>query len=297
VLDSNVDPRHVWYQSNLDQDVAFERAFAVWFGWVAKHDDVYHLGTTGAAVEQRWRAEQDGLRAAPAAGTVGPSEWTDTFLQAGYYQSRWPALADIFAGWVHRRDVDQLVGAYVDADVPGDDRMFAAYQAVQCSDVQWPTSWEQWKQDTWRTHETAPTLAWANTWFNGPCLYWTARVKAPVTIDGRAVAGALLIDETLDAATPFEGSLEVRRRFPRASLVAEPGGTTHAGSLHGNACVDGLVAAYLAAGTLPPRVAGDGPDTTCAPLPEPDPGPVVPAASSTGPERTAGVAQLARARR
>jgi hypothetical protein len=31
-----------------------------------------------------------------------------------------------------------------------------------------------------------------------------------------------------DAATPFSGSLEVRRRYPRASLIATRGGTTHA---------------------------------------------------------------------
>ena len=35
---------------------------------------------------------------------------------------------------------------------------------------------------------------------------------------------------------------------------------------------DDQIAAYLADGTLPPRVAGDGADTTCAPLPQPDPG-------------------------
>ena len=50
---------------------------------------------------------------------------------------------------------------------------------------------------------------------------------------------ALLIDETLDAATPFPGSLEVRKLFPHASLIAEPGGTSHADSLFGDTCVDG----------------------------------------------------------
>ena len=31
VLDSNVDPRNVWYEANLDQDVAFERNIKIWF--------------------------------------------------------------------------------------------------------------------------------------------------------------------------------------------------------------------------------------------------------------------------
>jgi pimeloyl-ACP methyl ester carboxylesterase len=276
VLDSNVDPRKVWYQANLDQDVAFERNIKIWFGWLAKYDSVYHLGTTADAVERLWYAQQFKLRAQPAGGVVGPDEWTDIFLQAGYYQFTWTDLADTFANWVHKGDPAPLIAAYQSTDSPGDDNGFAVYNAVQCTDVQWPRSWDQWKRDNWKTFLSAPFETWGNAWFNAPCLSWPAKAHTPVNVDGRKVAGALLIGETLDAATPFEGSLEVRRRFPHASLIAEPGGTTHAGSLFGNACVDDQIADYLAAGKLPARKAGDGPDTTCDPLPEP-----VPAASAS----------------
>ena len=102
----------------------------------------------------------------------------------------------------------------------------------------------------------------------------------PVRVNGRRVPGILLIDETLDAATPFEGSLEVRRRYPKSSLIAEPGGTSHANSLSGNACVDDRIAAYLADGTQPPRKPGNRPDAICAPLPQPVPNTEA-AASST----------------
>ena len=66
-----------------------------------------------------------------------------------------------------------------------------------------------------------------------------------------SISSALLIDETLDAATPFPGSLEVRKLFPHAVLFAEPGGTSHADSLFGNLCVDGTIADYLTTGALP----------------------------------------------
>ena len=72
-------------------------------------------------------------------------------------------------------------------------------------------------------------------------------------INGNGISSALLIDETLDAATPFEGSLEVRKLFPHSVLLAEPGGTSHADSLFGNLCVDGTIASYLETGKLPPR--------------------------------------------
>ena len=65
-------------------------------------------------------------------------------------------------------------------------------------------------------------------------------------VDGSKVTSVLLIDETLDAATPYSGSLEVRKLFPDASLIALPGGTTHADSLFGDACEDNQIAAYLA---------------------------------------------------
>ena len=59
VLDGNVDPRRVWYDANLDQDLAFDRNIKIYFAWLAKHDDVYHLGTHrrggGEAVLRRRR--------------------------------------------------------------------------------------------------------------------------------------------------------------------------------------------------------------------------------------------------
>jgi TAP-like protein len=104
-----------------------------------------------------------------------------------------------------------------------------------------------------------------------PCVFWPAPAGKPVRVNGRRIPGILLIGETLDAATPFAGSLEVRRRFPNASLIALPGGTSHANSLFGNACVDDQIAAYLADGTLPPRRPGNRPDAICAPFPQPVP--------------------------
>ena len=270
VLDSNVDPRQVWYQANLDQDIAFERNIKIWFGWLAKYDSVYHLGTTEAAVEKLWYKEQKALLGNPAGGVVGPDEFVDIFLGAGYYQFIWIELANALAAWVNDRNAQPLIDEYNGSDSPGDDNGFAVYSAVQCSDTDWP-DWKQTERDNWATYRKAPFETWGNAWFNAPCLFWPAKSHTPLRIDGSRVDSALLIDETLDAATPFEGSLEVRRLFPHASLIAEPGGTTHAGTLFGNACVDDQIADYLLTGKLPKRKHGDGPDATCAPLPQPDP--------------------------
>ncbi len=54
-------------------------------------------------------------------------------------------------------------------------------------------------------------------------------------------------------------------------LVEGVGGTTHAGSLFGNACVDDTVAAYLRTRNLPKCAAANAADLRCRPLAPPDP--------------------------
>ncbi|HEX5951389.1 MAG TPA: alpha/beta hydrolase [Actinomycetota bacterium] len=166
--------------------------------------------------------------------------------------------------------MNKLIGAYAWADGPGDDNLFAVYSAVQCTDVQWPQDWETWREDNWAVHEEAPFYTWGNAWFNAPCVFWGAPAGTPVAVEGDATP-MLLISETLDAATPYEGSLYVRSVFPNSVLIAEPGGTTHAGSLYGNACVDDRIAAFLATGELPARQPGGEADVECDPLPPPVP--------------------------
>ncbi len=273
VLDGNVDPRRVWYDANLDQDLAFDSNIKIYFAWLARHDAVYHLGKTGAAVEKLFYATQARLTAKPAAGVIGPAEFTDVFLQAGYYVFGWEAVAGAFAAWVHDKDPEPLRALYDQGNPQSDgsDNGYAVYLGVQCTDAQWPTSWQRWKRDNWRIHEIAPFETWGNAWYNAPCLFWGAPAGTPVRVDGSKAPPMLLISETLDAATPFRGSLEVRKRFPRSVLVEGVGGTTHAGSLFGNACVDDTIAAYLRTGALPNRVKADTSDLRCGPLAPPDP--------------------------
>jgi pimeloyl-ACP methyl ester carboxylesterase len=274
ILDSNVDPRNVWYQANLNQDIAFNRNVKIWFGWLAKYNRVYHLGRTERAVQQLWYAEKARLAKHPIRGQVGPDEWTDIFLTAGYYEQTWLQLGSAFANWEHGRGTaagQALVALYQSSDGVGNDNGFAVYNAVQCTDVQWPLRWAKWSADNTRVNRIAPFETWANAWFNAPCLYWKAHASRPIRVTGRGISSALLIDETLDAATPFGGSLEVRKLFPHSVLLAEPGGTTHADSLSGDLCVDRTIAAYLENGTLPARQAHAPWDKTCRPLPRPVP--------------------------
>ncbi len=268
VLDSNVDPRRVWYAANLDQDVAFQRTIERFFAWVARADPTYHLGATTAEVEQHYAQTAQTLAGSPAGGVIGPDELADTVLEAGYVTAEYPAIAGAWADLV-AGDPTRLIDEWRAIDSPEDDNGYAVYLAVECTDASWPRAFSSWERDADRIDGAASFETWPNTWFNMPCRTWPAPPHTPVAIDGAAVPPALLVDETLDAATPYEGSLEVRSRFPRARLLAEPGGLSHADTLSGNSCVDGTIARYLDDGGLPARKAGRQADATCAPTPPP----------------------------
>jgi len=271
VLDGNVNPARVWYDANLDQDLAFDRNIKIYFGWLARNHRTYGLGRTARAVQQRYYAEQRKLAGKPAGGVIGSAELTDIFLQAGYYTFGWADVGNAFSAWVRRQDAAPLKKLYDISNPkgPGADNNYAIYLGVQCTDVQWPKSWTKWTSDNWQTHRTAPFETWANAWYNAPCRSWPARSGTPVTVSGETVPAVLLISESLDAATPFTGSLEVRKRFPRSVLIEGVGGTTHAGSLYGNLCVDNPIADYLATGKLPKRQPGERSDKRCQPIAPP----------------------------
>ena len=273
VLDGVVDPRDVWYDANLNQDVAFDQNMDVFFAWVAKNNATYKLGKTGAAVKKEYYKQLHRLDKKAAGGKIGGDEWTDIFLSAGYYVFGWEDVADAFAGWVHDGDWKTLKGIWDDSNPQGKgaDNGYAMYLATQCTDVQWPKSWAKWKKDNTRVNAKAPFETWANAWFNAPCISWKGDVGKPVKVSGAKAPAILLIAETKDAATPYAGALEVRSRFPKSVLIEGVNGTTHAGSLNGVACTDDTVASYLKDGTLPKRVSGRKSDKQCAPVPQPDP--------------------------
>jgi hypothetical protein len=153
--------------------------------------------------------------------------------------------------------------------------------AVQCTDAQWPKSWGKWAKDNWALHEAYPFLTWNNAWYNLPCRTWPAHAGTPVNVNGSQVPGVLLIEETNDAATPWAGAIEVRKRYPNSVLIEGVGGTTHAGSLSGVSCTDDRIADYLLTGALPTRVSGDRSDVQCDPVPPPEPAPAAAATANT----------------
>ncbi|MFF5840632.1 alpha/beta hydrolase [Streptomyces massasporeus] len=282
VLDSVVDPTDVWYEANLEQDVAFNDRHRAFLAWVAEYDTTYGLGTDPEKIEATWYAMRAALAKKPADGTVGASELEDTFIPGGYYNGYWPILAEAFAAYVHDKDPEPLVEAYEDfgaVDSSGDNG-YSVYTSVQCRDAEWPRDWRRWHEDNWAVYEKAPFMTWNNAWYNAPCAFWPTDSLRPVNVANGKLPPVLLFQATDDAATPYEGGVTVHRLLARSSLVVEQGGGNHGITLSGNACLDEHLAAYLTDGTVP-RGYGEA-DAVCEALPDPKP-----AAAGTASAKTA----------
>jgi hypothetical protein len=273
VLDSNVGSSEVWEQSNLSQDLAFERVMQKFFTWIATYDRVFHLGKTRSAVSKQWYTTLAGVQKHRAGGKIGPAELTDIYLNAAYLQINWPELGTMWSNWVRHKSAQPLVDYY---GTGGDDNEYANYVATICVDAPWNRTWARWKSETTKMHARAAFETWGNAWYNAPCAWWPVRGHSPLIVGSKTAPPILLLDHTLDGATPFAGSLEARRLFPRSVLIATVGGTDHAASPDGNPCVDNRIFSYLRDGALTPRLAGNQADVKCRPLALPVPDQIKP---------------------
>ncbi|MEU6811984.1 alpha/beta hydrolase [Streptomyces sp. NPDC046831] len=270
VFDSavNPDPARIWYRDNLAQSAAFEGRWADFRRWVARHHGVYRLGRTAEQVRASYERARTRLAARPAGGTVGPGQLQSAFLQAGYFDDAWPATAAALSAYLRgdSRPLVELAAPRREA-AAGAENADAVYTAVECNDAPWPTDWSVWDRDNTRLARVAPFETWANVWTNLPCAYWPVPRQRP--LDVRTAPGelppTLVLAAERDAATPYDGALELHRRLAGSVLVTERGAGTHGVAGGGNRCVDAHLEAYLLEGRLPGRHA------VCAPRPEPRP--------------------------
>jgi pimeloyl-ACP methyl ester carboxylesterase len=275
VLDSTVDPEGVWYQDNISQDYAFQGRMNAFFSWVASNNGTYRLGTTQAQIRQTWYQVRARLETHPIDGSsgplIGPDEYDDTFLQGGYLDTLWPGFAAALASYVHTGSAKQMISQYETYGTQGENE-FAVYNAVQCSDVNWPRSWAYWNSDTRQVYKSAPFEAWDNAWFNAACAFWPVKGPAkPLQIKGAGLPGILMLQGSLDPATPYAGAMVAHRLLPSSRIVVVEGGGNHGQSLSEppNNCVNGYLNRYLATGALPESGGPGAVNATCAALPVP----------------------------
>jgi pimeloyl-ACP methyl ester carboxylesterase len=276
VLDSTVDPKGAWWTDNIDQDYAFEARLQAFFAWIARYDSVYSLGSTAAQVSASFYKARADLEAHPIPGPsgqplVGADEFDDTMLIGGYDNSYWPGLAAALAAYVNNHSTSELLAQYDQEGIQNENE-FAVYNAVECSDVNWPRNWATWNTDTRQVYATAPFEAWDNAWFNAACAFWPVKGPSkPLQIKGAGLPGILMLQGTLDPATPYAGAQVAHSLLPSARMVVVEGSGNHGQSLAAppNNCVNGYLNRYLATGALPEHPGMV--NATCPAVPDPTP--------------------------
>ncbi|MFI1971462.1 protease [Streptomyces cinnamoneus] len=270
VFDSvvNPDPRKIWYGNNLDQSAAFERRWADWRRWVAKHHAVYHLGRSPADVLDSYDKAVRRLSRRAAGGSVGPAQLQALLLKAGYSDSYWARDAQALSAYL-RGDDKPLVALAGDGGADSAraaENENAVYTTVECNDTSWPRSWRLWNRDNDRLADRAPFETWNNAFMNLPCAFWQGPHQRPLDVRVNRRSGlppTLLLAAERDAATPYKGALELQRRLAGSALVTERGAGTHGIGGGPNTCVNRYLETYLLTGEVPAR------RVYCAPRPEP----------------------------
>ncbi|WP_371584383.1 alpha/beta hydrolase [Streptomyces sp. NBC_01314] len=272
VVDSVVNPSRekIWYQANLDQDIAFEGRWKDWTKWVAQNDATYHLGDTQAAVQAKWLELRATAKKNPLGGLVGPAELISFFQSAPYYDSAWAPTARVWSKYA-AGDTQALVDAAAPdlTDTAGNaasENGNAVYTAVECTDAKWPSSWKKWDRDNTKLHKNYPFMTWANAWMNLPCATWQSKQYTPLTVKTKeGLPPVLIVQAERDAATPYEGAVELHKRFKGSRLITEKNAGSHGVTGLVNPCVNERVDTYLLTGEV------GGADVTCAPHATPTP--------------------------
>ncbi|WP_229352013.1 alpha/beta hydrolase [Streptomyces sp. UNOB3_S3] len=273
IVDSVVNPAqdNIWYKANLEQDIAFEGRFKDWEKWVAQHDDAFHLGTTQATVHRNWEKLRASAKRNPIGGVVGPAELIGWFQKAAYYDSSWVPVAQTWSKYIagDAKPLIEAAGPNMD-DKAGNiasENSNAVYTAVECADAKWPTSWAKWDRDNTRIHRQAPFMTWSNAWMNLPCATWKAKQSDPIEVTThKGLPQTLIVQSDRDAATPYEGAVELHKRFRGSQLITEKGAGSHGVTGLVNPCINSKVDAYLLTGKLT-----GGSDVTCTPHATPEP--------------------------
>ncbi|MET7482904.1 alpha/beta hydrolase [Streptomyces sp. NPDC005538] len=272
VVDSVVNPArdNIWYQANLEQDIAFEGRWKDWEDWVAKNDAAFHLGTTRDAVQAKWLELRATAKKSPLGGVVGPNELIGFFQSAPYYDSSWVPVATVFSKYF-AGDTQALIDAASPdlSDTAGNitaENGNAVYTAVECTDAKWPTSWAKWDKDNTALNKKYPFMTWANAWLNLPCATWPVKQQSPVEVrTGKGLPRVLIVQSTRDAATPYAGAVELHKRFKGSRLITEKDAGSHGVTGLVNPCINTRVDTYLLTGKV------DAADVTCTPHATPVP--------------------------
>ena len=273
VLDGAIDPAADKLESNVQQQIGFEKSFERFAAdCVTNHRGECPLGSDPTAAGKKAADFLDGLRDRPL-NTGSPRKLTSTlgwtgallFLYGDEGQS-WQQLREALTAAMDQGDGNDLLAAadsYNGRDADGHyNASEDAQVAISCADGASPApSPARVQQVLAELKQSAPLLnsdTTAEDISGAGCAHWPFQnPSAPHTIRAEGSAPILVIGTTDDPATPYAAAQNLAKGFANARLLTREG-EGHAAFGSGNACVTTALDAYLVSGTLP------APQTRCA---------------------------------
>jgi pimeloyl-ACP methyl ester carboxylesterase len=260
VLDSAIDPTRFGYGQFRLIGIGARLRLPDFTRWAARHDDTYHLGATPAAVRRTFDRLTAHLDAEPLTLPDG-SQLTGNLLRsltyAGIYHDAgfpglaqtWQAVAAAVAPTAGRAAAPALTAAV--PRIPPDNQP-AVQLAIYCNDGEWPRDIATYRRnvavDIVRFPETAGSGA--NI---APCAFWPfPKLERSVRVTGGGPRNTLIVQNLRDPATPWVGSLGLRRVLGSAAATVDIDQGGHAAYLlTASTCANNTVTAFLAYGVLP----------------------------------------------
>ncbi|MEV8374857.1 alpha/beta hydrolase [Kribbella sp. NPDC056861] len=273
ILDGNVDPtpKDMWYQAGLTQSAGLQKRFDEYYlPWVAKYDNVFHLGKDVATVRAAWTRTLTEFRTTPH-GVVGGNELLGTAAGVMFSESGWIPFTQALSAYAVGGDDADLVDFATPSTSADAEEDNAIFNAVICADSKWSRNRATYEKDAAKLAKTSQ-FAWYNIWASGSaCQSWGFDSPGRVKITGAGLPGVLLYNTIGDPSTPYSGALKMHQALPTSVLVTEKNSGKHCVFANSRAAVNPAANAigtkYLLTGELPSA------DTTVAghPLPVPTP--------------------------
>ncbi|MFG1605404.1 alpha/beta hydrolase [Actinoplanes sp. NPDC049265] len=260
VLDSAMHPDWTFWEAWKQQPIAQRRNTDRWMSWVAQRNRTYGLGTTRDAVHATVERLRARLEADPIGGEFDGDGLDQTVGATAAQPPDWDYLAGEIRGLVDRTGTTDLRSRRLLEDPPPTSS--GVREAVQC-ETDWPRDLNVYYREVryfsvhypygWGAANAAPL----------ECAFGSVeQVEPPVAVRRDGYPTGLVVQEELDAQTPYQGGVAMAARLGHR-LLTVPADGEHV-AYGSNACVTATVDDYFLTGRLP------RPGATCAGRPVSD---------------------------
>ncbi|WP_086819277.1 alpha/beta fold hydrolase [Allokutzneria sp. NRRL B-24872] len=258
VFDSSIHPdtKQMWYELGLEQVRLGEGRQREHLSWIAKYDNVFHLGKTFDAVNAAWQKMLGDFRARPHGPdkNVGAAELLDAYVSTQSHGAYWEPLAKAMADYVLRGDERAVLAWATPTGGPDVERYIASLMTVACLDTDWPADRARIERDFTKASK-GTSWGWYNVTIPSACANWPAGHEARIKTTGAGLPPVLMFATDRSAVTPYSDSVAMHQRLRGSVLVTERDSstTTVTGrpSTFANPQAERIMKEYLVSGKLP----------------------------------------------